>query len=47
MARSLETYKRDRAGRLNSWGWVDRKQGLVRMPIETAMEKVVSEAQKK
>lgn len=29
---------------LNSYGWVDQQQGVVRIPIERAMERMVEEA---
>jgi hypothetical protein len=32
--------KRAQLVRLHSWGWVDRKAGVVHMPIEEAMERV-------
>ena len=47
VTRSFAVYRKDRTDRLTHWGWVDRKQGLVHMPIETAMEKVVAEGQKR
>ena len=43
VTRSAAVYRKDRTARLARWGWIDRKQGLVHMPIETAMEKTVSE----
>lgn len=43
VTRSLEAYRRDRNARLESWGWTDRKAGLVHMPIEKAMDAVVKE----
>ena len=47
VTRANANYRKERTDRLGSWGWVDRKQGLVHMPIETAMEKVVREGQRK
>ena len=41
--RSLQTYKKYSKRRLDTWGWVDRKQGVVHMPIEQAMEKLIAE----
>jgi len=32
--------KRAQQARLHAWGWVDRKAGVVHMPIEEAMERV-------
>jgi hypothetical protein len=33
-----ETLRREEEARLTSYGWVDRNQGVVRIPIERAME---------
>ena len=41
--RSLQLYRQERLQRLESWGWIDRKQGIVHMPIEEAMDRVVRE----
>ena len=38
-----ELQKRD-ALRLNSYGWVDKENGVVHIPIDRAMELMVSEA---
>jgi hypothetical protein len=46
VTRALEVYRNDRNRRLESWGWVDRKAGLVHMPIEEAMDAVVKEQKK-
>jgi hypothetical protein len=46
VSRSLQTYRRDRLQRLESWGWIDRKRGTVHMPIERAMDLVVQEQKK-
>jgi len=46
VSRALETYRDDRAHKLDTWGWVDRKAGVVRMPIQEAMDRVVMEAKK-
>lgn len=43
---SLEHYKREKVGHLESWGWIDRKAGTVHMPIGDAMDLVVKEHQK-
>ncbi|HVP69096.1 MAG TPA: hypothetical protein VMT17_17735 [Anaeromyxobacteraceae bacterium] len=32
--------KRAQVARLHAWGWVDRKAGIVHMPIEEAMDRV-------
>lgn len=34
----LENYLKDQHTELNSYGWVDRSQGIVRIPIERAMQ---------
>jgi hypothetical protein len=47
ITRSFAVYREDRNYRLTHWGWIDRKQGIVHMPVETAMERVVSEGEKK
>jgi hypothetical protein len=44
VTRAYQTYRDDRAARLESWGWVDRKAGVVHMPIEEAMDRVVKES---
>ena len=46
VTRVLEGYRRDKLGRLESWGWVDRKKGIVHMPIEKAMDELVAQAGK-
>jgi hypothetical protein len=43
VARPAAQYRRERLERLESWGWVDRKRGIVHMPIEKAMDAVVAE----
>jgi hypothetical protein len=43
VSRAAQAYRKDEIERLSSWGWVDRKQGTVRMPIDRAMELVVQE----
>jgi hypothetical protein len=44
--RSLQTYRQNSKKRLNSWGWIDKKQGTVHMPIEQAMEQLIQEPKK-
>lgn len=39
----LELWRAERAKELSSWGWVNREQGIAKIPIEKAMEWVVSE----
>ena len=46
ITRAFQVYRDDRNARLESWGWVDRKAGIVHMPIEEAMDRVVKEAKK-
>jgi hypothetical protein len=46
VTRAFQAYRDDRNARLESWGWVDRKAGIVHMPIEEAMDRVVKEAKK-
>ena len=46
VTRYLQTYRKSSARRLGTWGWVDRKQGIVHMPIDQAMDLVVKEAGK-
>lgn len=36
-----------RLQRLRSWGWLDRRQGTVHMPIDRAMELVVQQDEEK
>jgi hypothetical protein len=43
ITRSFAAYRKDRMDRLEHWGWIDRKQGLVHEPIAKAMDDVVSE----
>jgi hypothetical protein len=43
VARAAAQYRRERLERLGSWGWIDRKRGIVHMPIEKAMDAVVAE----
>ncbi len=40
----LEIWRRERAARLGSYGWVDRGKGLVHIPIERAMDAVAAGA---
>ena len=44
--RTLQTYRKASKHRLETWGWVDRKQGIVHMPIERAMEQMIQEPKK-
>jgi hypothetical protein len=38
----LEIWRNERKRRLNDYGWVDRKRGIIHVPIEQAMDQVVS-----
>ena len=40
----LAVWRAERAARLNGYGWVDRSKGIVHVPIERAMEQVLSGA---
>ena len=46
VTRAVQKYRNDQIERLSSWGWMDRKQGTIHMPIEKAMELVVQEHDK-
>lgn len=43
VSRALQSYREERTRRLSSWGWVDRKAGVVHMPVEEAMQQMVKE----
>ncbi|MFH1279606.1 MAG: hypothetical protein ABIK65_14660 [Candidatus Eisenbacteria bacterium] len=40
----LARLRAEQQGELHSYGWVDEKSGVVRLPIDRAMELVVSES---
>jgi hypothetical protein len=40
----LEEWREAKRKRLEGYGWVDREKGLVHIPIEKAMDQVVSQA---
>ena len=40
----LEHWTRDKAKKLNGYGWADRKKGLIHIPIDEAMKEVVRQA---
>lgn len=42
--RAIQTLNERSDQQLNSYGWVDDKNGIVRIPIEEAMKKVVEQA---
>jgi hypothetical protein len=46
VTRALQQYRNESIERLSSWGWMDRKQGTIHMPIDRAMDLVVQEQQK-
>ena len=43
VTRALQVYRNEQVERLSSWGWMDRKQGTIHMPIDRAMDLVVRE----
>jgi len=43
VSRSAQVYRMGSLERLSSWGWVDRRQGLIHIPIDRAMELVVEQ----
>jgi hypothetical protein len=43
VTRSLQVYRHESLERLSSWGWMDRKQGTIHMPIDRAMDLVVQQ----
>lgn len=47
VSRGLENYRRDRYGLLESWGWVDRKRGVIHIPIDQAMDDIVEKERRK
>ena len=46
VTRALQMYRNESVERLSSWGWMDRKQGTIHMPIDRAMDLVLQEQQK-
>lgn len=42
---SWDALNQELATTMNGYGWVDRQQGIVRIPIERAMELVAAESQ--
>jgi hypothetical protein len=47
VTRAVQVYRNERIERLSSWGWMDRKQGTIHMPIDKAMDLVVQQQQQK
>ena len=43
---ALPTLRAQETERLSTYGYVDQQKGIVRIPIEVAMEKVVEDAKK-
>jgi hypothetical protein len=43
VSRNLQVYRKESLERLSGWGWLDRKQGIVHMPIDRAMDLVVEQ----
>jgi hypothetical protein len=39
----LPAARREQQARLNEYGWVDRQKGIIHIPIEQAMDRVVRE----
>jgi hypothetical protein len=37
----LDRWKREKARALTSYGWVDRKKGIIHIPVEEAMKEVI------
>ncbi len=47
VSRYHEEYVNEKGtGRLQTYGWTDRKTGTIRIPIERAMDLIVEEQQK-
>jgi hypothetical protein len=45
--RGAEQYRRESLQRLNSYGWVDPQKGLIHVPIDKAMDQLLSQEQGK
>jgi hypothetical protein len=43
VSRSFQTYRRESEERLSSWGWMDRKQGTIHMPIDRSIDLMVQQ----
>jgi hypothetical protein len=43
VTRASQAYRSESIERLSSWGWMDRKQGTIHMPIDRAMDLVVQQ----
>jgi hypothetical protein len=41
VTRAVQAYRNERIERLSTWGWMDRGQGAIHMPIDRAMDLVV------
>ena len=44
-ARDIAAFKRDKAQKLDGYAWIDRRRGIVQIPIERAMELMVQRGQ--
>ena len=45
--RGAERYRREQLKKLNSYGWVDPKKGIIHVPIERAIEEMLAEQQRR
>jgi hypothetical protein len=45
--RGAEKYRRDSQQRLNSYGWVDAQKGVIHVPIDKAIDQLLSQEQGK
>jgi hypothetical protein len=45
--RGAEQYRREAMERLNGYGWVDRQKGIIHVPIDKAIDQLLSEQQGK
>jgi hypothetical protein len=45
--RGAEKYRRDALQRLNSYGWVDPQKGVIHVPIDKAIDQLLSQEQGK
>jgi hypothetical protein len=44
--KNVETLKEDADQQLNNYGWIDAKNGIVRIPIKDAMKMIVADKEK-
>jgi hypothetical protein len=45
--RGAESYRRESQQRLNSYGWVDAQKGVIHVPIDKAIDQLLSQEQGK